>query len=175
MSFFHGIPRRAPGLEFHLYIPPGHSRRVSAACAWQYTKRSPLLSQACTNAAVLSAYTSRGRKNQGTGFGVLGTVAGFASSVLFIFLVFSSGDTETHTHLSLTATKILATLTVKANVFICDYLDRKTYPVLNTIPAYVILRRWREVTAGLTLGNSFVLFDRTREPKADRITSFRHR
>jgi len=97
------------------------------------------------------------KKEPGYWFRRVGTVAGLTSSVLFIFLVFASGDTETHTHLSLTATKILATLTVKANVFICDYLDRKTYPVLNTIPAYVILRRWREVTAGLTLGKSFVL------------------
>jgi hypothetical protein len=107
------------------------------------------------------------KKESGYWFRRVGTVAGFTSSVLFICIVFSSGNTGTHTHLSLTAIKILATLAVKANVFICDYLDRRAHPILNTIPAYVILRRWREATAALAFGSLCPLTEQ--ESKADRI------
>ena len=95
------------------------------------------------------------KKESGYWFRRVGAVAGFTSSVLLICLAFSSGNTETHTHLFLTAAKILATLTVKTNFLICDYLDRKAKPILNTIPAAIILRRWKEVIAGLSFGNLY--------------------
>ena len=89
-------------------------------------------------------------KESGYWFRRVGAVAGLISSVLLIWLVFSSGNTTTHTHLFVTAAKILATLTVKTNIFVCDYLDRKTTPILKTIPAAIILRRWKEVIAALS-------------------------
>jgi hypothetical protein len=90
-------------------------------------------------------------KREGYWFRRVGAVAGLTSTVLLIWLTFSSEDTKTHTHLLITAAKILATLTVKLNTFICDHLDRKAKPILGTIPAAIILRRWKEVIAALSV------------------------
>jgi hypothetical protein len=53
--------------------------------------------------------------------------------------------------LFVTAAKILATLATKTIILICNHLDRKAKPILRTIPAAIILRRWKEVIAGLSV------------------------
>jgi hypothetical protein len=111
------------------------------------------------------------KKESGYWFRRVGAVAGLTSSVLLISLAFSSGNTKIHSHLFLTAAKILATLTVKTNVFICDYLDRKAKPILNTIPAAIILKRWKAVVAGLSFGN-LCPPPAEKESKTDRIPVF---
>lgn len=77
-------------------------------------------------------------------------MTGLTSTVLLIWLTFSSANTDSHIHLFITGAKILATLATKITVLVCDYLDRKARPVLRTIPAAVLLRRWKEVVAGLS-------------------------
>ena len=93
-------------------------------------------------------------EKKGYWFRRVGAVAGCTSSLLLIFLVFSSGNTSTHTHLFVTAAKILATLTVKTNILICDHLDRRATPMLKSIPAAIIQRRWKEVIAALSFSRS---------------------
>jgi hypothetical protein len=90
-------------------------------------------------------------KMEGYWFRRGGAVTGLSSTVLLIWLTFSSGNTESHTHLFITAAKILATLATKTNILICDHLDRKAKPILRTIPAAVVLRRWKEAIAGLSI------------------------
>jgi hypothetical protein len=90
-------------------------------------------------------------KKEGYWFRRAAAVAGLTSTVLLIWLTFSSGNTDSHTHLFITAAKILATLTTKITILICDHLDREAKPILRTIPAAVILRRWKEVIAGLSV------------------------
>jgi hypothetical protein len=100
--------------------------------------------------SLINLYLDR-NKGLGYWFQCLGNVAGLASTVLLIWLVFASENIESHTHLYIVGVKILAVLTVKGSVLMCDRLNRKANPILNTIPAAIILRRWREVIMALSI------------------------
>jgi hypothetical protein len=100
--------------------------------------------------SLINLYLDR-NEEVGYWFRRLGNVAGLVSTVLLIWLVFASENIKTHTHLYITGVKILATLTVKVCILMCDRLNRKAMPILNTIPAAIILRRWKEVIIALSV------------------------
>jgi hypothetical protein len=139
------LPRISPVYSTWPFISCIGSLRLATYKAFGF-----VVSALYQSGSLITLYLSW-HKREGYWFRRAGAVAGFTSTVLLIWLTFASGNTDSHAHLYITAVKILATLTTKMTVLTCDRLDRKAKPVLKTIPAAVILRRWKEVIVALSI------------------------
>jgi hypothetical protein len=139
------LPRISPVYSTWPFISCIGSLRLATYKAFGF-----VVSALYQSSSIINLYLSW-HKKEGYWFRRAGAVTGLASTVLLIWLTFSSANTDNHTHLYITAAKILATLTTKMTILTCDHLDRKAKPILKTIPAAVLLRRWKEVIAALSL------------------------
>jgi hypothetical protein len=102
------------------------------------------------SSSLIGLYLDRNNK-VGYWFRRIGALAGLTSTVLLIWLVFASENVETHTHLYIAGVKILATLAAQGSILMCDYRDRKVEPILNTVPAAIMLMRWKAIILALSI------------------------